>query len=142
MEQQGLLEASLDSGVVSSGLEDDGRVTPEKIMYAVQRIVELANPVRVIAFGSRARGDHRPDSDLDLAVVVDQYDPKVDKRPVWRADLDVWMPIDLLVFGRKRHEYMRDSIISVHHEIAKEGVVLYDSAVGSIDYRAVASVGR
>jgi predicted nucleotidyltransferase len=122
--------------------EDDGLVSADKIVFAVQRIVELARPLKVVAFGSRARGEHRPESDLDLAVVVDHYDPKSGLPPVTRPDLDVWMPIDLVVVSRERYEFMRDSIISVHHDFEREGVVLYDSAIGSIDYRAVERVAQ
>jgi len=122
--------------------DDPGLVTAPKIVAAVERIVELANPLRVVAFGSRARGGHRRDSDLDLAVIVEKYDPKVDKRPIWRSDVGECMSIDMLVADQERHEYMRDSIISVHHDIANEGVVLYDSAIGSIDHRAIERIAR
>lgn len=37
----------------------------------VGRIVRLVDPVRIVLFGSRARGDAREDSDYDLLVVVD-----------------------------------------------------------------------
>ena len=120
--------------------DEPGLVTAEKIVSAVKRIVELANPVRVIAFGSRARGDHRMDSDLDPAVIVERYDPTTDQRPVGRENLDAWMSIDLLVFDLARHEFTKDSIISVHHDIANEGVVLYDARAGSIDYGAVGRI--
>ncbi len=36
----------------------------------VQRIVERFHPLGVVLFGSRARGDARPDSDYDLLVVM------------------------------------------------------------------------
>ena len=55
-----------------------------------------------MAFGSWARGEHRRDSDLDLAVIVDRYDPKTDRRPFWRADLDVWMDMDVLIYDVAR----------------------------------------
>jgi predicted nucleotidyltransferase len=122
--------------------DDPSLVTSEKVISAVERIVKLANPLKVIAFGSRARGDHRRDSDLDLAVIVEKFDPAVDQRPIWRADIDVWMSIDMLVFERARHEFMRDSIISVHRDIAEEGVTLYDSSVGSVDLRAIERITR
>ena len=35
-----------------------------------QRIVETANPVKVILFGSAARGELGPNSDLDILVVI------------------------------------------------------------------------
>ena len=38
-------------------------------------VVAYFNPRRVILFGSRARGDARPDSDIDLLVVVDDDTP-------------------------------------------------------------------
>jgi predicted nucleotidyltransferase len=122
--------------------DDPGLVTEAKVIAAVQRIVELAKPLRVVASGSRARGTHRRNSDLDLAVIVEKYDPKTDKRPVWRSDIGEWMSIDMLVVGRERYEYMRDSIISVHHDIANEGVVIHDSSVGSIDHRTLARIAR
>ncbi len=37
----------------------------------VGRIVRLVDPVRIVLFGSRARGSAREDSDYDLLVVVD-----------------------------------------------------------------------
>lgn len=36
----------------------------------VRRIVEMIDPVSIWLFGSRARGDHKPDSDFDLLVVT------------------------------------------------------------------------
>ena len=40
------------------------------------RIVHEFHPVRLILFGSRARGDARPDSDVDLLVVLAHVDNK------------------------------------------------------------------
>ena len=36
----------------------------------VKRIVQAANPLRIVLFGSVARGDIGPDSDLDVLVVM------------------------------------------------------------------------
>lgn len=46
---------------------------------AIQAIVAAVDPARVLLFGSQARGDARPDSDVDLLVV---FDRPVDKREV------------------------------------------------------------
>jgi len=35
----------------------------------VQRLVEAVDPDRIILFGSRARGDYRPDGDVDLLLI-------------------------------------------------------------------------
>jgi uncharacterized protein len=112
--------------MATSAIQLDTSVTEEKILAAVERIVAAANPLRIIAFGSRARGDFRPTSDLDLAVIVDHLDPEA-KRPVTRGTLGgIMMPIDLLVFDRDRHDKMSPWPGSVHYDIEREGVVLYD----------------
>lgn len=118
--------------------DDDGEVTLPKILFTVEEIVRRANPVRVLAFGSRARGDHRKDSDLDLAAIVDRYDRKIDERPVWRADIDVWMDIDLLVYDLERERLMADSPVSLQSIVKKEGVLLFDRQTGIIDQAAAA----
>jgi predicted nucleotidyltransferase len=115
-------------------------VTPEKVLDVVETIIANARPLQITAFGSRARGTHRPESDFDLAVMLEEYEPGRRPPPISRSDLNPWMPIDLLVFNRARHEFMKDSIISVHHDIEKEGVTLYDAGTGSIDYRAIARI--
>jgi len=67
---------------------------------AVQ-IVREFNPVRIVLFGSRARGDARPDSDVDLFVEMetrlDRFERSAavgaifDHRP-WALDIVVYTP--------------------------------------------------
>ena len=44
--------------------------TIEQIDELLHRIVPAIHPLRVILFGSAARGEMRPDSDIDLLVVM------------------------------------------------------------------------
>lgn len=43
---------------------------PKVIEDLVRRIVEIAHPLRIILFGSAARGEMGPHSDLDVLVVM------------------------------------------------------------------------
>jgi predicted nucleotidyltransferase len=46
------------------------RTTNDDLLEAiVSRVVEVAHPDRIILFGSAARGDMGPDSDVDLLVI-------------------------------------------------------------------------
>ena len=61
--------------------------TREEVEDAVRRMADAirarADVVTMRFFGSRARGDHRPDSDADLAVVLRGL-----KGSAWEADKD------------------------------------------------------
>ena len=51
----------------------------------IDRIVDVLGPADIWLFGSRARGDHRPDSDWDLLVVLSNDAPaeSLDVVHVW-----------------------------------------------------------
>ena len=64
----------------------------------VGRIVRLVDPVRIILFGSRARGDQRPDSDYDLLVILDTVDDRRATRiAIRRSFEDLQVGSDVLV---------------------------------------------
>lgn len=71
-------------------------------------------------------------------MIVDRYDPKIDRRPVWRADLDVWMDMDVLVYDLERERLLSDSLNSLQAEVKREGVLLFDRKTGNIDRAAIA----
>lgn len=52
----------------------------------VRRVVEAVHPDKIILFGSHARGDAGPDSDLDLLVVTPSEEPRLHRAaPAYRA---------------------------------------------------------
>ena len=86
---------------------------------------------RIILFGSRARGDARPDSDYDLLVILRQLDPG--RRHAMLVDLyqlfsGVGVTVEPHVMGEEEFEETRDVIGGLAYPAVKEGVVLYENA--------------
>jgi predicted nucleotidyltransferase len=93
----------------------------------VRRIVERFRPVRVILFGSFARGDARDHSDLDLFVEMETA-----LRPPQRVveisrefGLRPWA-LDVIVYTPEEAERFRRTPGSFLNSIEAEGKVLYE----------------
>lgn len=87
-------------------------------------------PERVILFGSHARKDTSPDSDVDLLVVLPCQGNPVEKSVEIRLKLRPPFPVDLLVRtpGKIRERLrMGDDFI---RSILEEGKVLYEAGDG------------
>jgi predicted nucleotidyltransferase len=79
---------------------------------------------KVILFGSHARGDARPGSDLDFLVI----EPTVKSRLSEAARLarvirSLRVPADIIVVSRPTYEQWKDAPNSVFNEAAREGKV-------------------
>lgn len=104
----------------------DWQVTAEKVDELVRRIVAHADPLQIIAFGSRARGDHRPASDLDIAVILAGNEESVYKQVPYTLVRGLEMEVDLIVASKGKYDLHRPWMNSVYNYIDREGVVLYD----------------
>jgi len=101
-------------------------ITDERVAEAVSRIVAACAPERIVAFGSWARREARPESDIDLAVIVDEQSDVAASRHLPAVLAGIRMSKDILVVDRREHERMRVSRNSVHYFIAADGIVLYE----------------
>lgn len=128
-----------ERGVKPKAEELDWAATPEKVDQAVRRIVEVAKPLRVVAFGSWARGQNGPDSDLDLAVILDDQSDAEAAQFLRSKLTDVEMAMDILPVPLERFERFRHSVNSVHYDIDHEGVVLYERGTHGSPGGAVAA---
>jgi len=104
----------------------DWRVTEARVTEAVRRLVEATHPLQIIAFGSRARGNHRIDSDLDLAVILDTLDEEVSPFGAYDAIDGIRMSVDIIVASRRKFDLERPWLNSVFNYIDQEGIILYD----------------
>lgn len=107
------------------------QVTDEVLDQMVRAIVEAVDPEQVILFGSRARGDAREESDVDLVVVESEPFGKTRSRRLeavrlWRALSGFLVPKDILVYSRDEVALWRDSLNHVLAQALREGKVLYE----------------
>ena len=100
--------------------------TAERLNEAVNRLVAAAHPLKVILFGSHARGDADDHSDVDLLVievtVSDRYEEMVRLNRVLKGPL---IPVDLLVVSEQEFEQRSATPGTVEHIARRECRVLY-----------------
>ena len=98
----------------------------EIISTMTERIVRDFDPLRIILFGSQARGDAHAHSDVDLLVVFSEL---VDKRKtavdIRRALSDLPVSKDILVATPEELARQRNQVGSVLRYAQQEGRVLY-----------------
>jgi uncharacterized protein len=86
---------------------------PECLPEAVRRIARQFDPLRIILFGSWARGDARPDSDIDLLVVL----PHVENKR--RVAVEILRALNGLPLSK-------DVVVTTPEEIAVRGNIIGD----------------
>ena len=91
-----------------------------------QRIVAISDPQQIILFGSQARGDARPDSDLDLLVVKEEMEsPRAEAARIYRALAGLRVPMDIVVARSDYVRRHRDVVGTIVRPALREGRVLY-----------------
>ncbi len=92
----------------------------------VRSIVQAVNPLRIILFGSAARGEGGPESDLDLLIVMpDGTHRRLTAQYLYRNLRGIGMPFDLLVATPSDLEEHKDNPGLVYRTILREGKTVY-----------------
>jgi len=99
---------------------------PAALEELVRCIVEIAKPDRIILFGSAARGQMGPDSDLDVLVVKSA----IEHRRRLAQDIYMHLPdlgvgVDVIVLTPDDIEAQRTSVGSIVGPALEEGRVIY-----------------
>ena len=105
--------------------ETYARAVPQSLLDAV---VAHFDPLQVILFGSRARGEASADSDIDLLVVLDDDAPaaKLGWRSAFEARKDFHRAVDIVPCRRRWFEDKRAVVGSLAHMAAENGIVVYE----------------
>jgi predicted nucleotidyltransferase len=116
--------------VIDNKVRYNGRTLAEWVPQVVDDLIAARDPLQVILFGSVARGDDGPDSDIDVLVVL----PRVDREKrhelmteLHRA-LTVPAPVDVFVTDPDEMRRRRDVIGSMLYWPVREGRVMHDRA--------------
>ena len=95
----------------------------------VRRIAEQFSPDKIILFGSRARGEAGPDSDIDLLVLFSEVaDPNKRAAELYASLAGFPHPTDIVVSTTSRFERYRNVVNTVYWPASREGKVLYERA--------------
>ena len=94
----------------------------------VQRIVVTAQPEKIILFGSRARGDDRPDSDIDILVIQESAEPG------YRRDAALYLalaglnaPVDVITYTPEEISDWSAVPQAFITTVVREGKVVYEN---------------
>ncbi|MBF0435095.1 MAG: nucleotidyltransferase domain-containing protein [Magnetococcales bacterium] len=106
-------------------------ITDADLAAMSARIVEIVQPERIVLFGSHARGDATPDSDVDLLVITSEtYGPHNSRRKIlarlWRSLARIHTPVDIILSSVDEVTQWRDTTNHLVAHAMREGKVLYE----------------
>lgn len=96
----------------------------------VETIVREVSPEAIILFGSRARGDARADSDVDLLIIeTEPFSPQRSRRKeaarLYMALRGLAISKDILLYSRDEFEHWKNSMNHVAGRAFREGKILH-----------------
>jgi predicted nucleotidyltransferase len=105
-----------------------GKPNPAVLEDIVKRIVRAAKPEKIVLFGSAARSQMGPNSDIDLLVIKDG------KFDYWRVLTNIYRhlrgdgaAVDVVLVRAEDAERYRDTHCLVICPALKEGKVIYEA---------------
>ena len=109
------------------GLRSDGTLDPRILDEIIRRVVEVAQPDKIILFGSAARGEMTRHSDVDLLVVAEVEDRLAVMGRIHRrlrgehaaVDVVVVTPADVARYGHSHALIIKPAL--------REGRVVYEA---------------
>jgi predicted nucleotidyltransferase len=101
-------------------------INPSTLDEIVRRIVEVAQPERIILFGSAVHGQLGPDSDIDLLVVKSGVPHR--RRLAQQIHLNFFglgVPVDILVVTPEDIKAFGEKVGTIIRPALQEGKVIY-----------------
>ena len=100
--------------------------TPQQLDELVRRIVDAVHPLRIILFGSAARGEMASSSDIDVLVVMPEGTHRRQVAQLLsQRMLGMHVPVDIMVTTPALLEQHKDNIGLIYRTVLDEGRDLY-----------------
>ena len=104
----------------------DMTMDSNKLTEVVRRVVEVAQPDRIILFGSAVRGEMGPNSDLDMLVVKSGVHRRRLAQTIYQNLIGVGFPVDIVVVTPEDIDRYGNAIGLVLETALREGKVVYE----------------
>jgi predicted nucleotidyltransferase len=104
------------------------QVTSKKVDAVIHKIIEVANPLKVILFGSYIDGYVDQNSDLDIMIITqdDVENPRKESVRIRRQLRGISMPMDILVVPQQQWNQLKNQPGQVYREAETKGKVVYE----------------
>jgi uncharacterized protein len=106
-------------------MEKKRTVSEQILREIIRRIVEVAQPEKIVMFGSAARGEMGPHSDVDLLVVRSCAHRRKLAMAIYKQLSGVGCPVDVIVVTPEDIERYGSSPVLIIQPALKEGRVVY-----------------
>ena len=113
----------------STSIKPLWEITSQKVFSAIEKIIEVSHPRKIIIFGSYISGNMHRDSDLDILVVTDDdvNNPRYESVRIRRALKGILMSMDILVIPEQQLFILAQVPGLIYREILTCGKVVYES---------------
>lgn len=101
-------------------------VTDSELAELVRRVVEAVHPLRIILFGSAARGEMDGDSDVDVVVEMPGGTPTLQtSMDLHRRMIGLPLPVDFVVIAEGELERYGHVPGMIYKRVLQEGKTIY-----------------
>jgi predicted nucleotidyltransferase len=100
--------------------------TSQIIEELIERIVTAVHPLRIVLFGSAARGEMGPNSDIDVMVIMPDGTHRSNTvRYLYKQIFGFGFPVDIVVATPSVLEQHKDTIGLIYRAVIAEGKEVY-----------------
>lgn len=101
----------------------------DSLKKAIEIIVQVAKPDKIILFGSHARGDNKTESDYDLLVLKRGLTKqRALTQEIYLSFKDVGASVDVIVADLEKYDQLKTDPYMIYYEAAKNGRMVYEQS--------------